>query len=200
MPGTTATQGLIYPVQTDRACDGALQVEVLAKGINARYVVLDGSLDVAEAPIMTMVEWVSEDESADPLQNLGVVWNTVQVDDAETYDAAVAATYITLPYTAPGDLWEIGVYMEAQWDSVSGGVESTVTLFGEITSDTGASLWTFEENGVASRPVHDNRAGVSIVLMHETTSRDVVRFEISTLNPGRKLVYAQMWAIRVSEA
>lgn len=200
MPGTTATQGLIYPVAGDRACDGALQLEVLAKGINARYVVLDDLTDVAENPLMVMVEWVSEEESAEPFENFGIVWNTVQVDDAEAYDAAVASAYITLPYTAPGDLWEIGMYAEAEWSSVSGGVESGTGLFAEITSDTGTTLWSVDANGAASRPINSNSAGVSLVYLHETTSRDTVRFTYSTANADQMLVYAQMWAIRVSEA
>jgi hypothetical protein len=199
VPGTTATQGLIYPVDGDRACDGALQIEVLAKGINARYVILDASVGVAENPLMCFVEWTAEDESAEPLQNLGIVWNTVQVDDAEAYDAAIAATYITLPYTAPGDLWEIGAYVEGQWDAVSGGVEQVVGIFGEITSATGVPLWQFENNGPSVRPIHTNSAGVSLVLMHETTSRDTVRVTFSTFNDGPKLEFAQLWAIRVSE-
>lgn len=200
MSGTTATQGLIYPTQTDRACEGALQIEVLMKGINGRYIALDESVDVAEAPSMVMLEWVSEDESDEPLQDFGILWNTVQVDDAEAYDAAVRPTMIELPYSAPGDLWEIGMYAEGIWDSISGGVEANFTIFAEVNSATGVQLTSFENNGPAMRPIHFNNAGVSLVLLHETTSRDLVRFTISGFLDGLKLVYAQLWAIRVSEA
>lgn len=200
MPGTTATQGLIYPVGTDRMCDGALQVEVLAKGINARYVVLDGLLDDAENPPSTLVEWVSDTGSAEPLAGgSGIAWNTVQVDDAEAYNAAVSSTTITLPYTAPGQLWEIGMFGQGSWDAVPDvEVEFMVNL--RITGPTGTVLYDFGESGAPMRPSGFFTGGQSLVVLHETTGNDVVQADWSTFNTGYVLDFAQLWAIQVGTA
>lgn len=200
MPGTTATQGLIYPVQTDRACDGAIQVEVLAKGINARYVVLAGAIDDAATPPAVLVEWVSEEPSIEPLDNInGIEWNTVSVDDAEAYNAAISSSTLILPYTAPGQLWEIGMHATGEWDAVPDvEVEFMVNL--RITSSTGTVLYDFGESGAPMRPAGFFSGGQSLVVMHETTGNDVVSADWSTFNTGYKLEFAQLWAFQVGAA
>lgn len=199
MPGTTATQGLIYPVSTDRLCDGALQLEVLAKGINARYVVLDGLIDDATTPPAVVVEWVSDTPSAAPLTSTGIAWNTVQVDDAEAYDAAVNVSTLTLPYTAPGQLWEIGMHATGSWDAVPDvEVEFMVNL--RITSSLGVVLYDFGESGDPMRPAGFFVGGQSLVVLHETTGNDVVEASWSTFNTGYVLDFAQLWAFQVGTA
>jgi hypothetical protein len=191
---------LIYPVSTDRACDGALQVEVLAKGINARYLVLDGAIDDAETPPSVLVEWVSDTDSAEPLsEGVGIIWNTVQIDDAEAYDAAVSATTITLPYTAPGQLWEIGMFAQGNWDAVPDvEVEFMVNL--RITSQTGTVFYDFGESGAPMRPAGFFTGGQSLVVLHETSGNDIVSADWSTFNTGYTLSFAQLWAIQVGAA
>ncbi len=199
MPGTTATQGLIYPVQTDRACDGALQLEVLAKGINLRYAVLDAAIDDAATPPAVLVEWVSEDSSQEPLLSGGIEWNTVSVDDAEAYNGAVSATTITLPYVAPGQLWEIGMYALGNWTAVPDvEVEFMVNL--RITGPTGTVLYDYGESGAPMRPSGFFSGGQSLVTLHETTGNDVVYADWSTFNTGYKLSFAQLWAFQVGAA
>jgi hypothetical protein len=200
VPGTTATQGLIYPTSTDRACDGALQLEVLAKGINARYVVLDGAIDDAATPPAVLVEWVSEDASAEPLGSInGIMWNTVSVDDAEAYNAAVNAATLTLPYTAPGQLWEIGMFAIGEWDAVPDvEVEFMVNL--RITGPTGTVLYDFGESGAPMRPSGFFSGGQSLVVLHETSGNDVVSADWTTFNTGYKLEFAQLWAFQVGAA
>lgn len=200
MPGTTATQGLIYPTSTDRACDGALQLEVLAKGINARYVVLDGAIDDAATPPSVLVEWVSDTPSIEPLGNVnGIEWNTVSVDDADAYNAAISSATLILPYTAPGQLWEIGMHAQGQWSAVPDvEVEFMVNL--RITSSTGTVLYDFGESGGPMRPAGFFFGGQSLVVMHETTGNDVVAADWSTFNTGYKLDFAQLWAFQVGAA
>lgn len=199
MPGTTATQGLIYPVSTDRACDGALQLEVLAKGIAARYVVLDGHIDDATTPQAVVVEWVSDTPSIEPLTSTGIAWNTVQVDDAEAYDAAINVSTLTLPYTAPGQLWEIGMHATGSWDAVPDvEVEFMVNL--RITSPLGVVLYDFGESGAPMRPSGFFKGGQSLVVLHETTGNDVVEASWSTFNTGYTLDFAQLWAFQVGAA
>lgn len=199
MPATTGTQGLIYPVSTDRACDGALQLEVLAKGINLRYAVLDSAIDDAETPPAVLVEWVSDTSSIEPLQSGGIEWNTVSVDDAEAYNAAISSTTITLPYVAPGQLWEIGMYALGNWTAVPDvEVEFMVNL--RITGPTGAVLYDFGESGAPMRPAGFFSGGQSLVVLHETTGNDVVLADWSTFNTGYKLQFAQLWAFQVGAA
>jgi hypothetical protein len=191
---------LIYPVQTDRACDGALQVEVLAKGINARYAVLDAAIDDAATPPAVLVEWVSDADSAEPLaEAFGIIWNTVSVDDADAYDAAVSSTTITLPYTAPGQLWEVGMFAQGNWDSVPDvEVEFMVNLV--IVGPTGTVLYDYGESGAPMRPAGFLTGGQSLVVLHETTGNDVIRADWTTFNTGYTLKFAQLWAFQVGTA
>jgi hypothetical protein len=200
MPGTTATQGLVYPVGTDRMCDGALQLEVLAKGMNARYLVLDAAIDDASTPPSVLVEWVSDTPSAEPLGNInGIEWNTVSIDDAEAYNAAISAATLTLPYTAPGQLWEIGMFAQGSWETVPDvEVEFMVNL--RITGPTGTVLYDFGESGAPMRPSGFLTGGQSLVVLHETTGADVVSAEWSTFNTGYTLEFAQLWAFQVGIA
>lgn len=200
MPGTTATQGLIYPTSGDRACDGALQLEVLAKGMNARYAVLAGAIDDAATPPAVLVEWVSDTASIEPLDNInGIEWNTVSVDDAEAYNAAISASTLILPYTAPGQLWEIGMYALGNWTAVPDvEVEFMVNL--RITGPTGTVLYDFGESGAPMRPAGFFSGGQSLVVLHETTGNDVVAADWSTFNTGYKLEFAQLWAFQVGAA
>jgi hypothetical protein len=202
VPATTATQGLIYPIGTDRACDGASQLEVLAKGINGRFVVLDGLLDQGEEPQMVLVEWVEEDPSADPLNitPIGTGWNVVDIDTANAFDQGVSQVSIKLPYTAPGQLWEVGCYLQGDWSIPPGvGLESEYIIFLGIYDSAGTLIMETEENK-PNRSTGANRGGGSIVMLWETTGNDTVTCSWATFNAGdHRLVYGQMWAIRVSE-
>lgn len=199
MPGTTATQGLIYPVDGDRACDGALQFEVLAKGMAARYAVLDAAIDLAEAPPALLVEWYSPDRSFQPLETGRIAWNTVGVDDAGAYDAALSVDTVTLPYVAPGQLWEIGMHAEGRWESFS---DTEVEWQWElrITSQASIALYSVESTLTANTTVNSVSGGGSQVIFHETTGNDIISVDWSTFNNDPTLVYAQLWAFRIGEA
>lgn len=199
MSGTTATQGLIYPTSTDRMCDGATQLEVLAKGINARYAVLDGLVSQGELPEAVLVEWVSDTPTLDALTSTAIIWNTVQVDDADAFDAGISGVALTLPYTAPGQLWEIGMAVEGDWTAVSGGVEAIWALLMDIRNSAGVSLLSIEEERPA-RPVQTNVGSGSIVTFHKTTGPDVVTASWTTVNDGPRLRFGQLWAFRIGEA
>lgn len=206
MPGTTATQGLIYPVGTDRACDGAGQLEVLAKGINGRLSVLDALVDTGEAPPMVLVEFVGPvggTLTEDTNSNSGTIWNTVRVDDAEAYDSGVSAVSIRLPYTAPGQLWEVGMYGEGRWEQ--SGVTGIVSWSADLViRDSGGVQvhWSVEERGVDAS---DGKGSGSIVTLYETAGADLItarwtNFDFAGLGiTERRLEYAQLWAIKVSE-
>lgn len=200
MPGTTATQGLVYPVGTDRACDGALQIQVLAQGMAARYVVLDSLLDLAERPPAVLVEWWDNNaDSADPMTNNGVIWNTVSIDDANAYDAGISPTSITLPYVAPGQLWEIGMFARGSWESLPD-VEVEYMPNLRVTSQTGTVMYDFDPAGLPARASWSNEGGNSLTVLHETTGNDVVVADWDTFNNGGKLEFAQLWAFRIGEA
>ena len=199
MSGTTATQGFIYPTGTDRMCDGASQLEVLAKGINARYAVIDGLLDQGEMPQAVLVEWVSDTPTIDALTSTAIIWNIVDLDDADAFDAGISGVALTLPYLAPGQLWEIGMAVEGEWDSISGGVESEEFLMLQIRNTAGTLLVNLDEER-PHRPSHPLIGGGSMVTMHETTGPDVVTAGWSTFNNGPRLRFGQLWAVRVGEA
>lgn len=202
MPGTTATQGLIYPVSTDRACDGALQLETLAKGIDARLIVLDGIVDRGAEPRCVLVEYVGE-----ALSGGGTIeWNTVQVDTAEAFDASISASTLTLPYEAPGQLWEIGCYVQMNWDNstIPPATEVKWSVELQLFTQAGAEVYDFSL-GDTGAPTTDTRipgGGQSHVVFHETTGNDTISlsFLVPAFASETELEYAQLWAIQVSEA
>lgn len=197
MPGTTATQGLIYPVDTDRMCDGALQFELLMKGMDARFVVLDSLTDLAEKPPALLVEWNGED-SAEPLEAGNITWNTVQVDDAGAYDAALSANTVTLPYVAPGQLWEIGMYARGRWADTAVTEEEWRWQL-RITSPGGTALYDLTST-LTNNSLWGVAGGGSHTVLHETTGNDVIAVDWSTFQDGPQLEFAQLWAFRIGEA
>lgn len=202
MPGTTATQGLIYPLSTDRMCDGALQLEVLAKGIETRLEVLDDLVDRGAEPRCVLVEMVGETPHSG-----GVIdWNTVQVDTAGAFDASISPAVLTLPYEAPGQLWEIGAYLKINWDetTIPGATEVKWSMELNLFTQAGVEVYDFGL-GLTGAPTTNARlpgGGQSQVVFHETTGNDTVT--LSFLAPAFAsdvtLQYAQLWAIQVSEA
>jgi hypothetical protein len=207
MPGTTATQGLIYPVGTDRACDGASQLEVLAKGINGRFTVLDGLADTGEETQMALVEWVSAEWTNDDVPSeepisvspIGIVWNRVTIDTADAYDQGISSIALNLPYTAPGQLWEIGCFVEGEWETPPA-VEAEYIISLSVYDSAGNIIFYTEENK-PNRPTGGNQGGGSIVALYETSGNDSVRAMWSGFinNTPHRLVFGQLWAIRVSE-
>jgi len=204
MPGTTATQGLIYPVGTDRACDGASQLEVLAKGISGRISVLDALVEDGENPPMALVEWRSDTEGllTDVRVNSGIIWNTVQVDDAEAFDAGLSPIALRLPYVAPGELWEIGMYARVEWTSPGG---TTVVSYNHqliVRDEPGNTIHWAEE--VRYVPSQRGGGGGSIVGMVETGGRYTVAANVSFTgfdgSTDARITMAQLWAIKVAEA
>lgn len=203
MPGTTATQGLIYPVAGDRACDGALQLEVLAQGIDVRIGVLDDTVDRGAEPRCVVVEAIYEDG----LSTSGTItWNTVQVDTAEAFDASISSTTLTLPYEAPGQLWEIGCYVEMNWDTtdMSPGSDYKWSVELDLFTQAGVEVYDFSlgDTGGVATTLTLTGAGQSQVVFHETTGNDTI--SVGFLTPGSgasaELRYALLWAIQVSEA
>lgn len=204
MPGTTATQGLIYPVGTDRACDGALQLELLAQGIDGRLVVLDEIIDRGDEPRCVLVEFVTSSDV--PHSGGNIEWNTVQVDTAGAFDAAISGSAITLPYEAPGQLWEIGCLVSMEWDesTIPAATEVKWSVELNIFTQLGVEVYDFDL-GVTGAPTTNARisgGGQSHVVFHETTGNDVisVSFQPPAFASDTELVYAQLWAIQVSEA
>lgn len=202
MPGTTATQGLIYPVAGDRACDGALQLEVLAKGIESRLVVLDDLVDRGAEPRCVLVEFVGE-----TLNGGGTIeWNTVQVDTAGAFDASISSSTLTLPYEAPGQLWEIGCYVSMDWNNTTIPPATEVKWSVELNLFTAAGVEVYDfslgDTGAPATNATLSGGGQSHVVFHETTGRDTI--SLSFLAPAFstevELVFAQLWAIQVSEA
>lgn len=207
MSGTTATQGLIYPTGTDRMCDGASQLEVLAKGINARFTVLDALVDTGEEPQMALVEfvsaeWFSDEEPVEEFSTspIGIAWNRVSVDTANAYDAGTSTVSLRLPYTAPGQLWEVGCFVEGQWASPPA-VEAEYIISLGIFDSAGVEIHYAEENK-PNRPTGNNRGGGSIVTHYETAGADIITAMWTgfTNNTPHQLIYGSLWAIRVSEA
>lgn len=202
MPGTTATQGLIYPVGGDRACDGALQIETLAQGIDVRLGVLDAIVDRGEEPPCVLVESVG-----DVLMDGGTItWNTVQIDTAEAFDASISGTTLTLPYTAPGQLWEVGFHVEISWDNstMTPATDFQWSVEPAIFTEAGVEVYDFGlgDSGAPTNSAILSGGGQSHVLFHETTGRDTLA--LSFLGPATAteitLKYASLWAILVSEA
>ena len=202
MPGTTATQGLIYPEDTDRACDGALQLETLAQGIDARLGVLESTVDRGAEPLCVLVESVG-----DVYQDGGTItWNTVQVDTAGAFDASISGTTLTLPYTAPGALWEIGFHVEIDWDNdtMAAATEVKTSIEPQIYTEAGVEVYDFGlgDTGHSATAEMLSGFGQSQVVFHETTGRDTL--SLSFLPPALasdvKIKYAALWAIQVSEA
>jgi hypothetical protein len=207
MSGTTATQGLIYPTGTDRMCDGASQLEVLAKGIDARFTVLDALVDTGEEPQMVLVEFTTAEWSGDevPVEDystsaIGIAWNRVSIDTANAFDVGNSSVSIKLPYTAPGQLWEIGCFVEGEWDSPPA-VEAQYIISLGIFDANGVEIHYAEEQK-PNRPTGSNRGGGSIVTHYETAGADIITAMWTgfTNNLPHKLVYGSLWAIRVSEA
>lgn len=202
MPGTTATQGLIYPTSGDRACDGALQLEVLAQGIDARLTVLDGIVDNGAEPPCVLVEYVGE-----ALNGGGTInWNTVQVDTAGAFDASISPAVLTLPYTAPGQLWEIGCYVKMDWDNstIPPATEVKWSIELELYTQAGVEVYDFGlgDTGAPTNNARLTGGGQSHVVFHETTGNDTIqlRFLTPSFSSETELVFAQLWAIQVSEA
>lgn len=208
MSGTTATQGLIYPTGTDRMCDGASQLEVLAKGINGRVTVLDALVDQGEEPQMVLVEWVGGEfvndvvPSADPISvsSFGAAWNRVAIDTADAFDQGVSGVSIRLPYTAPGQLWEIGCYLEGQW-AAPPAVEAQYMIALYISDSSGNQIH-YAEEAKPNRPSGPNKGGGSIITHYETAGADIISAWWSgfTNTMPHLLYFGQLWAIRVSEA
>jgi hypothetical protein len=200
MPGTTATQGLVYPVDGDRMCDGALQFELLAKGMAARYAILESTIDLAETPPALLVEWYvgsAAEASAEPLAGGNIAWNTVAVDDAGAYDAAVSDNTITLPYVAPGQLWEIGMHAYGFWEQGASEEEWWWQL--RITSQLGVESYNLQSQ-LTGTSLWGGNGGGSNVVLHETTGNDIVAVDWGTFADGTELRYAQLWAFRIGEA
>lgn len=202
MPGTTATQGLIYPVSTDRGCDGALQLEVLAKGIDTRLGVLESTIDRGAEQLCVLVESVGE-----VIQDGGTItWNTVQIDTAGAFDASISGTTLTLPYVAPGALWEIGFYAEFDWNnsSFAAATEYKASIEPSLYTEAGAEVYDFGlgDTGFPTTNAMLTGFGQSQVIFHETTGRDTVSLGFSEPGPATEvtLTFAQLWAILVSEA
>jgi hypothetical protein len=204
MPGTTATQGLIYPVGTDLACDGAEQLEVLARGINGRFDVLDALVDDGENPPMALVEWRGDTEGllSDVKVNGGTIWNTVQVDTADAFDAGVSPIALRLPYIAPGQLWEIGMYAKGEWSSPGGSDIVSYTHSLIVRDEPGNVVHWAEE--VRYVPSVRGAGGGSIIGMVETGGRYSVAAGWSFTgldgSTDSRISFAQLWAIKVSEA
>lgn len=202
MPGTTATQGLIYPVSTDRMCDGALQIETLAKGIDVRLGVLDSIVDRGAEPRCVLVEFVGEA----PSDGSAIEWNTVQVDTAGAFDASISGTTLTLPYEAPGQLWEIGCYVRMNWDNstIPAATEVKWSVELHVVTQLGVEVYDFGlgATGGSTTNAMLEGAGQSHVVFHETTGNDTIN--VSFLSPAFAsditLEFAQLWAIQVSEA
>lgn len=202
MPGTTATQGLIYPVAGDRLCDGALQLEVLARGVESRLDFLDSTVDNGDEPRCVLVESVGDVSQAGGLVN----WNTVQIDTANAFDASISPAVITLPYEAPGQLWEVGCFLRMTWDetTIPAATEVKWSVELNIFTQAGAKVYDFDlgVTGGATTNARLAGGGQSHVVFHETTGNDVI--SVSFLNPAfastPKIKFAQLWAIQASEA
>lgn len=202
MPGTTATQGLVYPTSGDPMCDGALQLEALAKGIDARVTALDAIVDAGAEPRCVVVESVG-----DVLHGGGKIeWNTVLVDTAGAFDSSVSPDTLILPYEAPGQLWEIGGYVLLRWDSstIPPATEVKWSVELGITTEAGAEVYDFGlgDTGGSATDSSATEGGQSHVVFHETTGRDKVtlRFLAPAFASEVTVRAAQLWAIQVSEA
>lgn len=209
MPGTTATQGLIYPVGTDRMCEGASQLEILAKGVNGRFTVLDALVDTGEAPQMVLVEFVADQTDYfhttalldDNLVSGGIVWNTVSIDSADAFDAGVSSISIKLPYTAPGQLWEVGMYALGRWTQAGTAALIRASAGLIIRDSLGALVHFGDETRLVDSA--DEEFGASSVTLYETSGQDTFAVAWNVIldanSTDEALQFAQLWAIRVSE-
>ena len=130
---------------------------------------------------------------------MGIAWNRVTIDTADAFDQGVSSISLVLPYAAPGQLWEIGCFVEGEW-AAPPAVEESYIISLSVTDSLGVTVYYTEETK-PNRPTGGNRGGGSIVTMYETAGNDVIRAMwtgFSNTLP-HALHFGQLWAIRVSE-